>query len=98
MLKLFLWLRYLRRRKIAFISIAAVALCVALLLATDSLLTGFVDKLESADLWTMGDLVFQTESAANPDEFVQRLRKIARKFQSEAQHIFPRQKTSAGVR
>ncbi|MHC4212254.1 MAG: ABC transporter permease [Planctomycetota bacterium] len=66
----------MRKRKIAFISIAAVALCVALLLATDSLLTGFVDKLESADLWTTGDLLFQTESAAKPDEFLQRLREI----------------------
>ena len=76
MLKLFLWLRYLRKRKIAFISIAAVALCVALLLATDSLSTGFVDKLESVDLWTTGDLIFHTRAAANPDEFVQRLREI----------------------
>lgn len=76
MLKLFLWLRYLRRRKIAFISIAAVALCVALLLATDSLFTGFVDKLESAYIWMTGDLIFHTRAAANPDEFIQRLRKI----------------------
>jgi ABC-type lipoprotein release transport system permease subunit len=43
MLKLFLWLRYLRKKKIVLLSVAAIALCVALLLVVDSLFTGFIE-------------------------------------------------------
>lgn len=39
MLKLFLWLRYLRKRRIVLLSIAAVALSCALMIVVDSLFT-----------------------------------------------------------
>ena len=57
MLKLFLWLRYLRKRKIVFLSIAAVALSVSLLIVVASLFTGFIDTFERAAVEAVGDIV-----------------------------------------
>jgi len=57
MLKLFLWLRYLRKKKIVFLSIAAVALSVSLLIVVASLFTGFIDTFEKAAVETVGDIV-----------------------------------------
>jgi len=57
MLKLFLWLRYLRKRKIVFLSIAAVALSVALLIVVASLFTGFINAFEQSAVDTIGDVV-----------------------------------------
>jgi lipoprotein-releasing system permease protein len=48
MLKLFLWLRYLRKKKIVFLSIAAVAVSVSLLIVVASLFSGFIHAFESA--------------------------------------------------
>jgi len=48
MLKLFLWLRYLRKKKIVFLSIAAVALSVSLLIVVASLFSGFINAFEQA--------------------------------------------------
>jgi lipoprotein-releasing system permease protein len=57
MLKLFLWLRYLHKKKIAFLSIAAVALSVSLLTAVASLFTSYIHAFETAAADTMGDVV-----------------------------------------
>ncbi len=57
MLKLFLWLRYLRKRKIVFLSIAAVALSVSLLIVVASLFTGFIDTFEQAAVEAVGDVI-----------------------------------------
>lgn len=57
MLKLFLWLRYLRKRKIVFLSIAAVAVSVALLIVVASLFTGFISAFEHAAVEAIGDVV-----------------------------------------
>jgi lipoprotein-releasing system permease protein len=57
MLKLFLWLRYLRKRKIVFLSIAAVALCVSLLIVVASLFTGFINTFEQAAVDAIGDII-----------------------------------------
>jgi lipoprotein-releasing system permease protein len=59
MLKLFLWLRYLRKRKIVFLSIAAVALSVALLIVVASLFGGFIDVFEQSAVEAMGDVVLE---------------------------------------
>lgn len=56
MLKLFLWLRYLRKKKIVFLSIAAVALSTALLIVVASLFTGFINALERSAVETIGDV------------------------------------------
>jgi len=60
MLKLFLWLRYLRKRKIVFLSIAAVALSVSLLIVVASLFTGFIDTFERATVEAVGDVVLSS--------------------------------------
>jgi lipoprotein-releasing system permease protein len=57
MLKLFLWLRYLRKIKILFLSIAAIALSVSLLIVVSSLFTGFIKTFEQAAVDAMGDVV-----------------------------------------
>ncbi len=57
MLKLFLWLRYLRKKKIVFLSIAAVALSVALLIVVASLFNSFINAFEQSAVETMGDIV-----------------------------------------
>ncbi|MGB2862730.1 MAG: FtsX-like permease family protein [Sedimentisphaerales bacterium] len=57
MLKLFLWLRYLRKKKIVFLSIAAVALSVSLLIVVASLFTGFIGTFERSAVEAVGDVV-----------------------------------------
>ncbi len=57
MLKLFLCLRYLRKRKIVFLSVAAVALSVSLLIVVASLFSGFIETFEQAAVEIMGDVV-----------------------------------------
>ncbi len=56
MLKLFLWLRYLRRKKIVLLSIAAVALSAALLIVVASLFNGFINAFEHSAVETLGDV------------------------------------------
>ncbi len=57
MLKLFLCLRYLRKRKIVFLSVAAVALSVSLLIVVASLFSGFIETFEQAAVEVLGDVV-----------------------------------------
>ncbi|UCG47065.1 MAG: hypothetical protein JSU94_16395 [Phycisphaerales bacterium] len=57
MLKLFLWLRYLRKKRIVFLSIAAVALSVSLLIVVASLFSGFISAFERSAVETMGDVI-----------------------------------------
>jgi lipoprotein-releasing system permease protein len=57
MLKLFLWLRYLQKKKIVFLSFAAVALSVALLIVVASLFTGFINAFERSAVEMIGDVV-----------------------------------------
>ncbi|MHC4104631.1 MAG: ABC transporter permease [Planctomycetota bacterium] len=61
MLKFFLWLRYLRKKRIVFLSIAAVALVVSLLIVVASLFTGFIKVFEQSAVKAMGDVVLEPE-------------------------------------
>jgi lipoprotein-releasing system permease protein len=74
MLKLFLWLRYLRRKKIVLLSIAAVALSVSLLIIVASLFNGFINALEQTAVQTIGDVVLlaPTKFAKYP-QFIEQL-------------------------
>lgn len=56
MLKLFLALRYLKKRKIVLLSIAAVALCVCLLIVVTSLFAGFIKAIQRAQAGFEGDI------------------------------------------
>jgi lipoprotein-releasing system permease protein len=79
MLKIFLWLRYLRKKKIVFLSIAAVALSVSLLIVVASLFSGFIDVFERAAVEAMGDVVIDP-----PDRFAKFGQFIERLEQTEA--------------
>jgi len=57
MLKLFLWLRYLRKRKIVFLSIAAVALSCTLLIVVASLFNGFIKAEQQYSRRLLGDII-----------------------------------------
>jgi lipoprotein-releasing system permease protein len=57
MLKIFLWLRYLGKRRVVLLSIAAVALSCALLIVVASLFNGFIDAFEQAAVDAVGDVV-----------------------------------------
>jgi ABC-type lipoprotein release transport system permease subunit len=57
MLKFFLWLKYLRKKKIFFLSIAAVILSSSLLMIVSNLFGGFIQAFEQAAVDTMGDVV-----------------------------------------
>ncbi len=59
MLKFFLWLRYLRKKKIVFLSIAAIALVVSLLIVVASLFTGFIEVFEQSAVKARGDVVLE---------------------------------------
>ncbi len=63
MLKLLLWLRYLRKKKIVFLSIAAVALSVSLLIVIASLFTGFINAVEAAAVKAIGNVVVAPPTA-----------------------------------
>lgn len=74
MLKLFLWLRYLRKKKIVFLSIAAVALSVSLLVVVASLFTGFIDTFEQTAVEAIGNIVINPpEVIAKYDLLIDRL-------------------------
>ncbi|MFZ2145757.1 MAG: FtsX-like permease family protein [Sedimentisphaerales bacterium] len=74
MLKLFLWLRYLRKKKIVFLSIAAVALSVSLLIVVASLFTGFINAFQQAAVEAIGDVVLAPLTKfAKYELFIERL-------------------------
>ena len=74
MLKLFLWLRYLHKKKIVFLSIAAVAVSVSLLIVVASLFSGFIDAFEHGFVEALGDVVINPPVAiANYDKLIENL-------------------------
>ena len=74
MLKLFLWLRYLRKKKIVFLSIAAVALSVSLLIVVSSLFTGFINAFKHTAVEAIGDVVITPRrSFAKYDQLIENL-------------------------
>ncbi len=77
MLKLFLWLRYLRKKKIVFLSIAAVALSAALLIVVANLFGGFIDVFEQSAVKAMGDVVLEPPiKFPKYEELIRRLEQV----------------------
>jgi len=77
MLKFFLWLRYLRKKRIVFLSVAAVALVVSLLIVVASLFTGFISVFEQSAVKAMGDVVLEPPIRfAKYPLFIERLKQI----------------------
>ena len=62
MYKLFLCLRYLRRRRIAFFAVAAVWLCTAMVLIVVSVMGGFLDMVKARSRGLLGDIVMENGS------------------------------------
>jgi len=80
MLKLFFWLRYLRKKRIVFLSIAAVALSTALLIVVASLFTSFISALEQTAVDTIGDVVLAAPAPlrfTKYDSLVERLEEMS---------------------
>lgn len=76
MLKFFLWLRYLRKKKIVLLSIAAVSFSVSLLIIVASLFSGFIKAFEQSAVDTMGDVVISATKFAKYPLFIERLEQI----------------------
>lgn len=77
MLKLFFWLRYLKKRRIILLSVAAVALSVALLVVVSSLFGGFIDKVKDSGSEVFGDIYLNPwTSIPQYTEFIDRLEEI----------------------
>ncbi len=76
MLKLFLWLRYLRKKKIVLLSIAAVALSVALMMTVDSLFIGYIKGLEKNFAAESGDVILSSYSIPEYEVFLDELHKL----------------------
>jgi len=73
MYKLFLCLRYLRSKVLAWFAVLAVMLCVAMMLIVTSVMNGFLNKIETAAKGLFGDIIVSDESGAGLgryDEFV----------------------------
>lgn len=64
MYKLFLTLRYLRKRRIAYFAIAAVTLCTAMVLIVMSVMGGFLDELKRKARGILSDLIVDNRSAS----------------------------------
>jgi len=76
MLKIFLWLRYLQTKKIVLLSIAAVAVSVALMVTADSLFTGYINALDKMVFSDMGDAVlwsYHSSPIGNYEQFIDKL-------------------------
>ena len=61
--------RYLQHRRIVLLSMAAVALSCALLIATDSLFTGFIHAVESSVSRHLGDIILEVPSGRTISEY-----------------------------
>ena len=75
MLKYFLWLRYLHKRRIVLLSMATVALSVALLIVVASLFIGFIEAFEGSAADFIGDVVISGPRPIRKyDLFIERLK------------------------
>ena len=87
MLKLFLCLRYLRKKKIVLLSIVAVALSVALLIVVDSLFTGYIDAVQEYYITEAGDIFLSSgESISNYDVLIEKLEELEEVEAAAAYH------------
>jgi ABC-type lipoprotein release transport system permease subunit len=74
MLKFFLALRYLKKKKIVLLSIVAVALSTALLVTVASLFTAFIEAIELSSSDYLGDIVLSPPAEfSHSDELVGKL-------------------------
>jgi len=78
MYKLFLCIRYLRSRVLAWAAVVCVTLCVAMMLIVVSVMNGFVGKIERAAKGLFGDVVIEASSLsglAHYDELIDEIKR-----------------------
>lgn len=68
--------RYLQRRRIVLLSMAAVAISCALLIVTDSLFTGFIDTIENAATQHFGDVVIEAPTGHQITDYKQLIEQL----------------------
>lgn len=77
MYKFFLCIRYLLKRRIAFFAVAAVCLCVAMVLIVVSVMGGFLEMVKDRSRGMLGDLVMESGALQGfpyYEEFIQTVR------------------------
>jgi lipoprotein-releasing system permease protein len=62
--KLFLTLRYLRKRRIAYFAVAAVSLCVAMVLVVMSVMGGWLEQVKTRARGLLGDVMVDNQQHA----------------------------------
>ena len=74
----FLASRLLQRKRIAFFSVGAVTLCVAMMIIVISVMGGFVDSIRTRAHGLLGDLVMDGNISGYPyyQEFIDRIKKL----------------------
>jgi lipoprotein-releasing system permease protein len=73
-LSFFVFLKYLRKRKIVLLCIVAVALSVSLLIVVASLFSGFINTFQEAAVIAVGDVVLQSAAPIPKyDQLIERL-------------------------
>jgi len=75
-LKLFLWLKYVRRRRIMLLSVVAVAVSVSLLIAVASLFTGFIAAFRHSAVEAIGDVVMRAPEGVRFEKYPEFLRRL----------------------
>jgi len=73
---LFLCGRYLRRKRIMLLSVAAVMLCCAMLITVASLFTGFIHAVESSAGDYLGDVILSAPQGFRIEGFPELLKQI----------------------
>lgn len=76
MLKLFLWLKYVRRRRIILLSVIAVALSVSLLIAVASLFSGFIAAFERSAVDVIGDVIISAPTPMKIENYPALIRQL----------------------
>ncbi|MDY6914603.1 MAG: FtsX-like permease family protein [Planctomycetota bacterium] len=78
MYKLFLCLRYLRSRLIAYFAVLGVAVCVFMVLVSVSVMNGFLHKIEQAAKGLFGDIVIESAGLTGLGYYDEFTRQVAR--------------------
>jgi lipoprotein-releasing system permease protein len=89
MYKLFLCLRYLRRRVIAYFAMIAVCLCVAMVLIVTSVMDGFLHKVEMAAKGLSGDIVIESTSLSGLGRYDELIAELHENMPNEIQAASP---------
>ena len=72
----FVCLKYLRSKRIVFLSIAAVAMSCALLIVVASLFTGFINAIERSASENLGDVVINSPGTSKIGKFDELIEKL----------------------